>query len=365
MSKLSQDKADTQLANEFRLSLSKPSQSSFRVLALLFYTTYDEKGSISSSSRLPPWVSQTTRDGRKFIVGANDEPGYMGGSICAERSAMVQLRFVPSFRITKLVICTDSKDPIAPGMLCREFLAGHDSVPWDLNIISTGCICIKCQRQDEELFLKSNHHRCVDGSTEHTLPTLETTLEKLYPYPSPYTRLNSSQSVSLGESYFEHSKKMQVKSLDDNSKNLLELAMQEARSNVSENHPIFFGAAVTFEDGTIVTSHQSSALEYGCSLDAVSQLAPRLKESKSPPKLLVQVDQYGICHSPFAPARAFLSENGFGDCQLLIHDVPKHNVTNVEDWSFRLISASDLAMNAPDWTISTDRPTKKYKVTKT
>jgi len=37
------------------------------------------------------------------------------------------------------------------------------------------------------------------------------------------------------------------------------------------------------------------------------------------PVLLVQCDQFGIAHAPFAQGRAFLSERGFGDCKVLIH----------------------------------------------
>jgi cytidine deaminase len=358
-----QDKEDIQLANDFRLSLSKPSQSSFRVLALLFYAEAEESTSSgqSSASRLPPWLAQTTKDGRKYMAGANDEPGYMGGAICAERSAMVQLRFVPSFRVTKLVICTDSLEPIAPGMLCREFLAGHDSVPWDLRVLSTGCICTKCQKRDEELFTESSSSEAVDGNkecidgTEHAVPRLETTLEALYPYPSPYTRLTSSASVSLGEAYSNADQADSLKeALDDTSKRLLELAILEARSNSTDSHPIHFGAAVAFEDGTIITSHQSSALEYGCTLDAVSQLVAHFDEGVVP-TLLVQADQYGVAHTPFAPARSFLSEHGYGDCLILLHEAPIHDVSNIASWSFRQIPASNLAPNAPSWTTSTDR----------
>jgi cytidine deaminase len=340
----SQDKADIELAHKYRLSLSSsPSQSSFKVLALLFYED-DE----SQQSQLPPWVPQTTTDGRKYIVGTNDEPGYMGGAICAERAAMVQLRFVPSFQLTKLVIATDSLEPISPGMLCREFLAGHDSVPWELPVLSSGCICTQCQVRDDQLFSESRD--CVKG-TEHVIPTLHTTLRDLYPFPSPYTRLTALESVDLGESYCDRASSA-LGALDETAKRLFELAILEAKSNMTDLHPIQFGAAVAFADGSIVTSHQSSALEYGCTLDAVSQLASHFHESA--PVLLVQADQYGIAHAPFAPARAFLTEHGFGDCQILLHETLS-DVSNIEEWTLREIQVTELAPNAPSWTESTDR----------
>jgi len=346
-----EDRNDIVLVNRYRLSLSKPPQSFFRVVALLFYEEEEVKEKSKLPSGLPPWVSQRTDDGRSYIVGTNDEPGYMGGSICAERSAIVQLRFLPSARVTKLVICTDSTEPIAPGMLCREFMAGHHCFPWDLRIISTGCICSKCSKRDGDLFTdRGIAEECVDG-----IPTLDTTLTALYPYPSPYTRCNSSQSVSLGATYAQSARAAVLTDLlSDSWRNLLELATNEARANISENHPIQFGAAVSFADGTVATSRQVSALEYGCSLDAVSQLAPNFRGKG--PKLLIQVDQYGVAHSPFAPARAFLSENGYNDCKILVHTgAVEEDPTNHANCSLSEILVSDLAPNAPDWTSGTER----------
>lgn len=379
-----EDKDDVFLSHEYRLALkTSPSQSSFRVLALLFYEEIDnlsddhhtEKKALS---HLPPWVKQevsssrhddvdrrngtnaptsTTAIKRTFIVGTNDEPGYMGGAICAERSAMVQLRFLPSFRITKLVIATDSVQPITCGMLCREFLAGHGSVPWDLPVISTARQCARCGLQDEELFLKKDKAECIDGHAEHSIPTLCTTIAELYPYPSPYTRLTATASVELGDRYNESSKSLEdLDGLPETAKRLLELAIIEAKANVSDIHPIQFGAAVMLEDESIVTSHQSSALEYGCTLDAVSQLVPHFKDDDLRPVMIVQADQYGIAHAPFAPARSFLSEHGYQDCTVLLHesstldDVAK----DINGWKLKEVKVSELAPNAPDWKTSTD-----------
>lgn len=83
-----------------------------------------------------------------------------------------------------------------------------------------------------------------------------------------------------------------------------------------------------FSDGTVSIASQKVALEYGCTLDAVGQLASaidkkaiRVVEEEDPcrPVLLVQCDQFGIAHAPFAQGRAFLSERGYGDCKVLIH----------------------------------------------
>jgi cytidine deaminase len=348
------DTNDIYLSHEFRLALTKPAQSSFRVLALLFYKAEEE----TSKFRLPPWIRhEINGDGdntkRTYVVGTNDEPGNVVGAICAERSAMVQLRFLPSCKVTKLVIATDATEPIACGMLCREFLAGHTSVPWNLKIISTACQCERCGLKDEALFQKKES--CVGGHAKHSIPTLSTTLKQLYPYPSPFTRLTAKESVTLGEKYSGSSKSLRdLEGLHETAKRLMEIAIVEAKSNVSHNHPIQFGAAAILENETIVTSHQSCALEYGCTLDAVSQLAPYLKENASAPVLLVQTDQFGIAHAPFAPARAFLSENGFETCLVLLHDTPNLDsaAEDLYQWRLKEIPVAALAPNAPDWKIN-------------
>jgi len=371
-----EDWNDAYLAHQYRLSLpSSPSQSNFRVLALLFYEELEEKNGCSvasATSHLPPWIKQAVGD-RNFIVGTNDEPGYMGGAICAERSAMVQLRFVPAFRITKLVIATDCETvPISPGMLCREFLAGHgESVPWDLKVISTGSMCLRCQKKDADVFDKlprakrTNNKQspddektncCADFHLDRTLASLQTTIAELYPFASPYTRLTAPQSVSLGTQYSESSSiTRDLDSLGDAAKRLLELATLEAKKSVAneaerENHPIHFGAAVVFEDQSIFTSHQSSGLEYGCTLDAVSQLVPRVLEQACNPVLIVQADQYGVAHSPFAPARAFFSEHGYDDCHVLVHNTVLDDATCLNSWDLKEVSMAELAPTPPAWT---------------
>lgn len=417
------EREDIQLAHAYRFSLpSKPSQSSFRVLALLFFesdtaignTTTATGNAIQAIPQLPPWVAQRTSDGkRSFVVGTNDEPGYMGGAICAERAAMVQLRFLRTFTITRIVISTDSVDPISPGMLCREFLAGHGkNVSWDVPVLSAGCPHATLSARDEPSSQdnvqdnqndfgrgngngKNNNNESVtttDASHEE-VPILRTTIRELYPFPSPYTRLSATESVSLGETYCNnanhHAEKQFLKSQrkddvdvnDDKTtteQHLLGLAIAEAKQNVSNLHPIQFGAAAILHDGKIVTTHQSSALEYGCTLDAVSQMASHFFQKRrgggeaekrisnttgtgtgtARPRLIVQADQYGIAHAPFAPARAFLSERGFGDCMILLHDTAlcdDDDVFNIDKWRLRTVPVIDLAPTAPSWTEGTNR----------
>ena len=349
-----EDQADVDFAHRYRLSLpSKPRQSSFRVLALLFYEIPssgdgDETTLVPAMPTFAPWLAHTSQDGKRtFVAGTNDEGGFIGGAICAERAAMVHFRFLPQFSITKVILSTDSVDPITPGLLCREFLAGHPTVPWDTPIISAGCE-----------YMDYVAGECCEGPC-HVLPVFSTTLQDLYPFPSPYTRLTATQSVKLGEKYSNRATDDLESLIEVDSKRLLELAILEARSNISDLHPIQFGAAAIFDDGTIVTTRQASALEYGCTLDAVSQLAPHFQDQNGTPLLLVQADQYGIAHAPFAPARAFLMEHGFENCQIVVHDAPvsdnDDDIFEFDKWTLKEVFASDLAPNGPTWTKGTKR----------
>jgi len=48
----------------------------------------------------------------------------------------MQIRFIPDIEtVTKLVIVTDEVDAISPGLLCREFMASHGKIPWDVPIV--------------------------------------------------------------------------------------------------------------------------------------------------------------------------------------------------------------------------------------
>ena len=108
-------------------------------------------------------------------------------------------------------------------------------------------------------------------------------------------------------------------------------------------HPMRYGAAVLFSDFTVAIASQKVALEYGCTLDAVGQLASTIDRKAlqviedNPtcrPILLVQCDHFGIAHAPFAQGRAFLSERGYGDCKVLIHQQKKKKTqgdSNEED----------------------------------
>jgi hypothetical protein len=125
-------------------------------------------------------------------------------------------------------------------------------------------------------------------------------------------------------------------------------------------HPLRFGAAVLFDDGEISVSWQKKGMEYGCTLDPVSQLVHEIEKKKmicadcsspatvsttmtatteetvspteldtptksvfvysSKPVLLVMCDQFGVCHAPVAMARSLLTEYGFDHLNIVVND---------------------------------------------
>jgi len=103
-------------------------------------------------------------------------------------------------------------------------------------------------------------------------------------------------------------------------------------SHLRHVHPVCYGAAGLFSDGTVAFASQKVVLEYSCTLDAVGQLANaidrkaiHIKDHSEPcrPIMLVQCNQFGIAHAPFTQGRAFLAERGYGDCKILLHQLKK------------------------------------------
>ena len=437
-----EDIADLISAHRYRLSLTPPRQSSFRVVAILFYELSDDDNSDGNSKGINANLD------RHFVVGTNDEPCAISGSLCAERAALLQLRFVPNLRqITKVVIVTDSPQPISPGMLCREFMSSHPAIdPTTLEIVlgSAVCGCCGLDLSGPDVGQSSlgdlEGRCCCSGSaaaTEHTrhdFRRTRTTLAELYPHPSPYARLTATEAEEVGSAYAQRlvssatekdtliqqlvsrgrfaaddvvqedldrdmhggfyrsgsaedespsssskenadevlvcidgdmgeeeempmvrrrQRKMYLPKLDA-ARYLLHLAQKASeRDSRTALHPLRYGAAALFSDGSTSVAYQKKALEYGCSLDAVTQLAQALedkgREPGAPrPVLLAQADQFGVLHAPFAPGRAYLSEHGYDNCEIAVHGEPLENAESGGEASIHLVAVKDLTPSAPD-----------------
>ena len=152
------------------------------------------------------------------------------------------------------------------------------------------------------------------------------TLAQLWPLPSPYTRLDRDGQLACGERLREKvgaalEARLRAQGNGDEAKVYAAASAACVADDRHDVHPISYAAAALFADGTIATATQIKATEYGCSLDAVCQLAPAIAaRAPSKPTLLCMADQFGVLHAPFSSARAYLIEHGHGDVRLLVHD---------------------------------------------
>ncbi|KAG7397858.1 hypothetical protein PHYBOEH_012049 [Phytophthora boehmeriae] len=281
-----------------------PLLSGFKVLALFAYEDLDGE-----------------TEG-KFVVGANAECANIGGATCAERAAMAQLQLLPVRRVCQIYIVSDSPQCLTPGTLCREFMLSSPWINADTPFISRAKSCRPCV----------------------------TTLAELYPFPSLYDRLPRTQVLPFAQEFCSRVAGEGCKSEPDELPPFIKLQLshmtpEEQRVYLSalkatandardDLFPLRYAAGTRFSDGEVRVTWQHKTLEYGSSLDAVSKLIPFVEakqqatgDSPSPeerntvrPTFIMQVDQFGILHAPFARARAYFFEFGFLDVPVLVHD---------------------------------------------
>lgn len=308
-----------QRAHQLRLALDPPRQSNFRVVACLLL------------------------DNGTTIFGTNDEPSpCLSGAICAERAAFLEYRRMypsymsssPSPMVKAIYLVTDAQRPVPPGTACREYLHGHISV--------------------------TDETRVVMQSSDPTSPTWTLTMAELFPFPSIYAGMTASEQCEYGMS-LEEDMELQIGDFSTGNNNsgtssgipgmfpdqilrLVEAAHQASlRDDLDVLHPIRYGAAMALirphqpggGGGTIefIQASQVKALEYSCSQDAICQMAPAILQATRHNNnnsngsyshgavrilALVQVDQFGIPHAPFAPARSFLVEHGLGEVPVIL-----------------------------------------------
>lgn len=304
------DVALVKLCNFQRMALSSsPTQSGFRVFALLFFET----------SSLP---------GIQLVEGSNTEPSYIGGSICAERAALSKLRMFSDPKMVKLVVTTDSGEPISPGLLCREYIFSH---------------------ADSSLPIVFG-----DGASS---TVVSCSIEKLYPFPFAYRRVLGNNIGDVGRALSSTllprgEYPITEGGWNEDIEQCYTLALRATESDKSPIHPLKLGACVQYLDGSREVAWQLKGLEYGCTLDPVCQLirGMLLDCQKNAPLFLCMVDQFGIAHAPFAQARALLSEHGFGSLLVAVHTVADGVltpcVTSVADLApsptGRLLTSKDL-----------------------
>lgn len=250
-----------------------PSQSAFRVVCVL---------------PLP--------DGA--VYGFNDEAWNLPAAICAERAAFLQLaNRNDELTIDSVYIVCDAKTPITSGTLCREYMYSSRFTRPETRIVT------------------------ASFGRDGTVATLEATLAELWPWPSPYARLSASQQCTLGRRLAA----LLAPPSDDLARQCYDAARAACRDDdKSDLHPIRYGAAAVFRDGSTRASRQWKALEYGASLDPIGLLAPALEAERcngNPALIVAMVDDFGVAHAPFARGRALLVEHGFARVAVICHRV--------------------------------------------
>lgn len=282
------------LADRIRRSLPPPSQSSFRVVAV-----------VALGSRLRG----------EYVVGTNIEASNLHNSVCAERVAFgaLQLYGARPGAVRCIYIVTDAPQPISPGALCREFMYSSPFCEPSTRVLS---------------------------ATPDRGQRLDVTLAELLPHASPYARLGAADQRT-----WARATTLQTPPTGTAAATAYAAARQASRDDSRDDlHPTRYGVACVFNDGTVATAVQRKALEYGCSLDPVGQLAPQLTEKRRDsvrPVVIALVDDLGVAHAPFAAGRAFLAEHGFGAVDVLCHDT---------EGSLHVVAALSLMPFVPDFT---------------
>jgi cytidine deaminase len=296
------------ICQKLRVALSKPRHSNFRVVAMLLLDNGDT------------------------IMGANDEGSpTISGAICAERGALMQYRVryggaagaeddgptkLP--RIDTVFVVSDHPTiRITPGCLCREYLYGHPAIDLDKTRVVL---------------------QCADSASAPATFRLP----QLYPFASPTARLSRKRAMETSEAYEETVRSLMSQpfspfELPPNDvlpwttvQQVYHAACSAARNFVTHDHvyPIRIAAAsacisivsadakmATVEKIDIATSVQVPALEYGCTEDVVCQVLQRNEHDSHSIIFLVQVDQWGLPHAPFALARNALCERSMNQQQ--------------------------------------------------
>jgi len=292
---------DVMAAQELRKSYKAPPQSKFRVAAVLRFRRADGSEGVIEA------------------VNAEPHDGNIRGAICAERAALCRFqREEPDdgTRVVRVVCVTDSPTPIWPGPMCREFLTAS------------------CDPEAEV---------AIAGS-KTPMTFITKALRELLPIPSVYRRKDKPSILALGA---ELGKKVAAPP-DKRFAAAYAAAVEKARRQEAQLtvFPVVFAAAVYFEDGRVHCVSELKGMEYGCTVDAVSLLMPeiiRARDEKLPAATcVVQADQFGVAHAPFAAARTLMVEHGFKDLLCSAHN-------DAGDWTVPMTASDSLPGAFTEW----------------
>jgi cytidine deaminase len=288
---------------------------------------------------------------QRTTQGVNTETCVLSSCICAERTALVQLRLQPTgWRYVRGVYITASSEGlITPGLLCREFLSEF----------SEAACAVREGHQGSDSEGSGGGSRGgapADPAGDVAVVLFNASgavarhaLRALFPHPSPYHGVPNAQLLGAGRALAQRCAPPTAAALAP----LLAVAagggsggssgsgasaaaaaaaalcaavtaLAAAPHEQDHLYPVHLAAGALFADGTVALARQLKGLEYGCSADAVVRLSGGLAAAR-PVALLVQSDQHGNLLAPSAPARALLTEHaqrlGLGAAALvLLHD---------------------------------------------
>ena len=306
-----------------------------------------------------------------FTEGVNSETCVLTSCICAERAALCAIRIVPGGcrRVTDVYITSTAEKSalVTPGLKCREFLCEFSGAAMRVREALVrewaGDFSQRLTQtpggggdDDIRLILFNENRKSI------------TSLFKLYPHRPRFHGVPRMALQAVGrmgslsctpvdaEAVLRASTaSMVAPPLTPAEAAAIARAYECAKSaanapNASDDlYPVHYAAAFTMQPlaaaevaGEVVVSRGAACLEYGCSSDAVEALMSALvaaRGSGSPPRALVQVDQWGVLAPPSAAARAQLAELGLGAVLVALHDA---------DGKLVLVTAGALAPSPPD-----------------
>lgn len=305
----------------------RPKQTGFRVFAIILYKPAPppkrDYGDLTPVSTPHPFDTHLYVDGTNqelaYMLGTNTEPCHIGSSICAERTALLQMRLKSYTSISKLYITADSDTIITPGLLCREMLC-------------------EFLTPDTPIVLASKNPQWENGFEVQVA-----TLRQLFPYPSIFLNIPGSTVADFAGKFHSHAEKFSQ--LFAGKQEWLKLYTEVVAATAHDRrpglHPIRYAAGVLFSDSSSKVTATTKLLEFGWTLDAVVKLVPYLEDAKAAgkqPELILFADQFGNLHSPSSPARSHLTEYGYTP-QLVFHDREGRIVQ---------LKPRDLAPDVPD-----------------